>query len=1253
MYRWLAVLTIATDTSALADFNQIKADLQRLIPGKISLENGGKKLTLSGSLLSVDVLVAIGVDVTTANEISRAFEKTHIAKLVAEEDISGGYSLTLSFNGDWDLGSGVVFATDRLFVRITNGIFDIGIEGHVDVHGIRIAAQASLPDLIVDGWITPDPKAGQLDFSGGKTLPPGKPPGDVGPPVIKLFSARLAPRFGRFETYADLRNVLHLGKGFEVSRLQVELSYQSGLAGDAHGRAWADATLTIPRENFSDTTLQAALYADISPDNWIFEGDLIIDSGPDMGELVEALAGQSAQTLGVPPMIAECTIKGLSLRYASEGHDLTVSAALVWPQKALALTVTLHRSDGGFSVTGHLEHGGSIFDLVFSKSDSAKSSVLVGAYTSSGVDPVGLNDLIAVVSGDAKITAVPEALNVALREAILAATTPKKMFLSATIDAGFDLSALSSVPLVGGLLPDTQSIGVSLRPTLALLPSNDRWTDEEITSVRNNAPASVKIPDVVNSPLSIVVELKLGDGEFRDIGIDLPANTNAKQPKPTDTPATNSQADGLKWIEVGRSLGPLHVDRIGFAGDNSKKTVTLALNANLSIAGLTLAAEGLGMHYELESGDVSAFIRGFGVDFSRGPISFGGAFMNADGDFLGKVSVKTPTIGLTAFGGLKMLDHAPSMFLYALINYPLGGPPFFYVTGLAGGFGVHRKLSMPSLKDIPVFPLVADAISPPTKLASDPAAQLARLHDYVKPHLGEYFIAAGLKFTSFKLIDCFVLVAVELGEHFEIDVTGHADYQTPPVVPSGVPPMAKIGMEVLGRFAPDEGVVRVAARVSNGSFVYSGLCQLFGGFAFCSWFGPDKTGSGEDHTGDFILSIGGYNSAFKKPAHYPDVERVGMRFQLGTHVSISGECYLALTPSFFMAGGALHARSEVGEASAWFDMSIDLLIGWEPYFYDMQSHIGIGAKWKCFSLDASADLHIWGPDFTGRAEISWAVFSFDVEFGTSKANGPVPIDWAHFKQSFLPDDDAALITTRVVAGLVRTIDNRSVINPSEFTLALASTVPVSNVLFNAIPITIAHEDEFGIASMNLDKLDSTLEIRLEYRGSDGVYTDVDTHTLAHNGLETKPLFELKTVDKSFPPALWGTSISVEMDSNTINAMGEITLHPKRPSTHPNREGHVKTFLRTDIDYKIDFHNPSRVNPLHADWMKIDVTPTEKLTTVLGTAPTSKGAKARSALVSALGLPNGNIRPSNRYATSLRQTPLVADVALNDHSTIPS
>ena len=87
-------------------------------------------------------------------------------------------------------------------------------------------------------------------------------------------------------------------------------------------------------------------------------------------------------------------------------------------------------------------------------------------------------------------------------------------------------------------------------------------------------------------------------------------------------------------------------------------------------------------------------------------------------EYDGLVTVQTTfsskAFSLTAMGSYAYYQDQPCLFLYAMVNFPMGGPPFFFVEGLAGGFGYNRSLTIPSIDQIATFPLVSEAVDSAT-----------------------------------------------------------------------------------------------------------------------------------------------------------------------------------------------------------------------------------------------------------------------------------------------------------------------------------------------------------------------------------------------------------------------------------------------------------------------------------------------------------------------------------------------------------
>src|SRR6185503_15741824 len=113
-----------------------------------------------------------------------------------------------------------------------------------------------------------------------------------------------------------------------------------------------------------------------------------------------------------------------------------------------------------------------------------------------------------------------------------------------------------------------------------------------------------------------------------------------------------------------------------------------------------------------------------------------------------------------------------SLFIYAMMDYPLGGPAFFFVNGLAAGFGYNRRLIAPSIDKVAEFPLVKHAVGKREDAPKDVLAALDSLRESVPPSVGDMFLAIGVKFNSFKLVNSFALLTFEFGNHFVVNLLG-------------------------------------------------------------------------------------------------------------------------------------------------------------------------------------------------------------------------------------------------------------------------------------------------------------------------------------------------------------------------------------------------------------------------------------------------------------------------------------------------
>ena len=463
-------------------------------------------------------------------------------------------------------------------------------------------------------------------------------------------------------------------------------------------------------------------------------------------------------------------------------------------------------------------------------------------------------------------------------------------------------------------------------------------------------------------------------------------------------------------------------------------------------------------------------------------------------------------------------ENKPSFFIFGAFVGLLGGPPCFIVQGVAAAFGYNRGLVLPDADGVRDFPLVSLVLGGPGwDVGTAEPARTARVGQELPGDDGAVLDAAGVKFSSFKLIEAFALVTVQFGTRLEIALLGVASLQQPP---SPTPyPFLYIELALKVRFAPEDGLLSAAVAVTANSYLFEPRCKLTGGMAFYIWFTPTNPKM-PNRAGDFVVTLGGYHPKFKVPAHYPRLPRVGFSLQFPEWgVIVKGEAYFALTPSFIMMGGRLSAVFKSGDFEAWFEAHYDVLIGWAPFHYDADIGVRIGAAFTFrlgdlttrLKFELGAQLRLWGPPFAGEAKVSLGIISFTVPLGDRRAaRSAPPLTWKEFADRFLPraDNDAERhrpLSVAVTAGMISErsgVDGYLVVNPAELVLSVESLIPVmilspGNLMPDKMAKSPGKQPDLGIRPMGLRTLTSTLELSCD-----------------------KAALIYRPIEKNLPQALW-------------------------------------------------------------------------------------------------------------------------------------
>lgn len=458
----------------------------------------------------------------------------------------------------------------------------------------------------------------------------------------------------------------------------------------------------------------------------------------------------------------------------------------------------------------------------------------------------------------------------------------------------------------------------------------------------------------------------------------------------------------VNWKEINKKIGPCFVRRVGVSFEDG--TARLYVDGDISISILTFSL--LELYMGVKLGDPMQFswgLKGLMVSLDKPPLTLSGGLYKQGDLYNGSLTLKFKQFSLTALGsyGKEKKSGKDSFFAFVMLDYAFGGPPCFYITGLAAGFGVNRRILLPQLKEVESFPFIAAVRGKHARIRPDSsvAEVLEHLSDVIEPCEDLYFLTAGVRFTSFGMVESVAIVNIAFGKKLECSLLGISEISIPP---GSGNPIAYGCLNLRAVFAPEDGILLMEGALSDHTYLLSRDCRVSGGFAFYSWF------SGE-YAGDFVITVGGYAPGYDR-GHYPAVDRVKVCWIINKNLDIKGEAYFALASNGLMAGGRLELNFRMGKLRAWCCAYADFFIRFKPFYYEIGIGVSVGISYRLdflfihhtFSLEMGADLCLWGPEFAGIAHVKWHILSFTIRFNTGGSK-PALLTYPEFAADFLPD----------------------------------------------------------------------------------------------------------------------------------------------------------------------------------------------------------------------------------------------------------
>lgn len=627
---------------------------------------------------------------------------------------------------------------------------------------------------------------------------------------------------------------------------------------------------------------------------------------------------------------------------------------------------------------------------------------------------------------------------------------------------------------------------------------------------------------------------------------------------------------GPWWIVIERQLGPLYVDRIGLNSVESNGRVTridLLFTGQLDLFGLTAAVDQLSLSWT--GGDVLAVsswsvdLMGLAVSADMAGVSLSGGLLKivegSSTSYVGMLVGRFAAYGLSVFGGFTQDGNDASFFIFGGVNGPIGGPPAFFLTGIAGGLGINRGLRVPDdLSQFGSYPFIA-ALNPAAP-QREPMEALHELSHYFPHQVGNFWFAGGISFTSFSLIDGIAVLAVSFGSSgLDINLFGLARM----ALPRPGAALVSIELAIVVRFSMSEGVFMIRAQLTDNSWLLYPEIRLTGGFAFAIWWkGP--------LAGQFVLTMGGYHPTFHVEG-YPDVPRLGLVWRISDSLVIKGESYFALTSEALMAGQSVEASLDLGWVWAKVTFSADGIVYFDPFSFDVKVrasisagiHIDLWLTTLSLSITISAEIHVWGPDFAGKVTFEIGPATVPIRFGSNRRVEPETLAWLPFVDKYLErgrGNTARALSAITGRGTLPTSTKGDTGAPSadgsstlpyrvyaEFEITFTSSIPATALTIGAaspMPVTptlAGSTTSLGLAPMGLRDLTPTLTIRLERKSDTGSWTAHDS-TLAPLAAGLGGAGPASYATESFPLGVFGAPAASASNTRLPNHEVVVAAH---------------------------------------------------------------------------------------------------------------
>ncbi|KYK58971.1 hypothetical protein DCS_00098 [Drechmeria coniospora] len=444
--------------------------------------------------------------------------------------------------------------------------------------------------------------------------------------------------------------------------------------------------------------------------------------------------------------------------------------------------------------------------------------------------------------------------------------------------------------------------------------------------------------------------------------------------------------------------GPLSISNVGLKYKDKKLAVMFDATFQLGPLGFSLIGFSLGTAFVTldELPTITPDIQGLAASFDKPPLSIAGVITHGnDGGidyFAGGLIVGWAIYQFEAAGFYGIVTPSggggfQTVFVFAKLNGPLVTLGFAEITSVCGGFGYNSSVRLPTVGEVYDFPFIASSALSGSSNAMEVMQKLVDPgpHGWFQPLDKSYWFSVGIRVGAFQMLSIDAVVAVQFGNAVKLGIFAVASAD----IPSPRSPIklahVELGISAVADF--DYGTLKIESQLSPRSYILDKNCHLTGGCGLYYWF--DAPHADKSSVGQFVFTLGGYHQAYRLPIGFPNPPRLGIDWDLGGGLQISGQAYFAVTPNACMAGGRLRAAFKAGPIEAWFDAFADFLINYKPFHFNLGAGLSVGVGFSIdiwfihirISVEIGAQLYLWGPPVAGRVHVDFWIVAFDINFG--------------------------------------------------------------------------------------------------------------------------------------------------------------------------------------------------------------------------------------------------------------------------------